>query len=563
MHVLSSPKKLECTARFLNQILGRLSYWALPALLFSLVFSLGVINYSIPRGFDITDESLSVLLTQPGPDISFSVIHTQLIFQQIHSITGWSFGYQQLRGIRLLLTLSVFVFLGYTLFNEKRKDTKTLWLFGGAATSLLLYTAVGHIHTLGYNVLNWNLGALLLATAIQWTRPGNATWKPFAMGIQLYLIWITKFPSALLLAALTMVLLPAGIKMPLKKWIVSLAVTASCFISLLWLTRTVGHPIYPLDFLSFVKAETTGSHTANSVLPFSLNEFAIHYGLLLPFLLLGKYIRPKATQLGCTIRYTLPLVIISLSIIEWLVLKRQYNDAHWILTGGLAALNIMRCTNRRLQIIGILLVLTPAALTIGTNVPWRHHLLPLSCFALLSAGLTSSDRSSWIAALAIPILVFSELILHTYRQAPLSQCTENITITRTGESIIISPILHEYLSETRRITKQYPFPLVGTDRNCGEAMMTSAPNEGELLWSLESWNTRHTQSWNQHDTLLIALCNVNDQEFLEAQLPAHQWTFLDKVDRRPILKEMERYKREIPEQNAFAVYYLLTRTDDR
>ena len=105
---------MESPARILNQLLIRLSDWAWPSLLLSLACSLGIIAYAIPRGLDITDESVYVLLAQPEPNIRLSVIHTQWLFQQIHWVTGMSFGYQQLRWLRLLLTLGAFSFLAHT-----------------------------------------------------------------------------------------------------------------------------------------------------------------------------------------------------------------------------------------------------------------------------------------------------------------------------------------------------------------------------------------------------------------------------------------------------------------
>lgn len=341
-----------------------------------------------------------------------------------------------------------------------------------------------------------------------------------------------------------------------------MAVTLICSASILALAQSEGHPISPMNFWSNVNAETTGSHAADSLLLKSLMEFATFYGLLLPFVVLGMWSRIRTNEMRNLIRLMLPMSMLALAIIDLMTL-RQFNTGYWMLSGGFAVWNCVQCKNRRLQTVGVFLLMAPAALITGTDVSWEGHLLPLCGFPLLSAALTAYDRSSWWATLAIPLILLPELVLHPYRQAPLTQCTETISVTRTGESIKVSPILHKYLSVTRRITEQFPFPLVGTDRNCGEAMMTSAPVEGELLWSLESWNTRHAQSWNRHDTLLLALCNTNDQEYLRTQLPDHQWTYVDKVDRQPVLKEMGRYGWGIPEQNAFAVYYLLTRNNDR
>ncbi|MDA8695949.1 hypothetical protein N9L83_03260 [Flavobacteriales bacterium] len=553
---------MEILARLLNRLLNQMSNWAWPALLLSLTFSLGIIAYAIPRGLDITDESVYVLLAQPEPDIKLSVIHTQWLFQQINWITNMSFGYRQLRGSRLLISFGAFAILAYTLYRERRKDKKTIWLIGGAALSLLLFAGNGRIMSLGYNSLNWTWGALLLAAAIQWTRPSKAIWTAVAMGLLLFLMWITKFTSAMLLGGLVLVLLPAWVKMPMNKWARSMAVALICFAASLFLAQSEGHPISPLDFWSNVNAETTGSHAAGSLLQKNLLEFATFYGPLLPVLILGMWSRIRAHEMGVLIRFLLPMATLGLAILDLMTL-RQFNAGYWMLLGGLAVWNSVQCTDRRRQTVGALLLLAPAALITGTDVGWEGHLLPLSGFALLSAALTATDRSSWLATLAIPLILLPELVLHPYRQAPLAQCTETIDITKTGENLKVSPILFAYLSETRRIAERFPFPLIGTDRNCGEAMMTSAPIEGELLWSLESWNTRHAQSWTQHDTLLLALCNTNNQEFLQAQLPAHQWTFVDKVDRRPLLKEMGRYGWGIPEQNAFAVYYLLTRSNDR
>ena len=57
--------------------LERLLHPIWPAL--SIVASLAIVGCAIPRGLDLTDESLYVLLAQTDTPRSLSVIHTQLL----------------------------------------------------------------------------------------------------------------------------------------------------------------------------------------------------------------------------------------------------------------------------------------------------------------------------------------------------------------------------------------------------------------------------------------------------------------------------------------------------
>ena len=71
----------------------------------SIVASLAIVGYAIPRGLDLTDESLYVLLAQTDAPRSLSVIHTQLLFKGLEGLTGITVGRRgqpgtQARGLR-------------------------------------------------------------------------------------------------------------------------------------------------------------------------------------------------------------------------------------------------------------------------------------------------------------------------------------------------------------------------------------------------------------------------------------------------------------------------------
>ena len=51
-----------------------------------------IVVYAIPRGLDITDESLYVLLAQAEPTFNISVIHTQLLFKIAVGLFGIEWG---------------------------------------------------------------------------------------------------------------------------------------------------------------------------------------------------------------------------------------------------------------------------------------------------------------------------------------------------------------------------------------------------------------------------------------------------------------------------------------
>lgn len=549
---------MESPARVIQQLISWNEKMAWPFVLASLTASLAIILYAIPRGIDITDESLYVLMSQPDPDIKLSVIHTQLIFQWIHGVSGWSPGYQSLRWIRLLLTLFSFAFLGNTAARGQKNSSKSLFTIGSMALGLFLFSGNGRIFSLGYNAMNWTWGILILTTTIAWIRD-QRSWPPITIGILLYLAWITKFPSAVILTGITLLILPFLSRMNKKSWAFGLFISTGTLALLIAISSTTGHSISPLSLWTSTQAETSGSHQADSLLKHSFFEVIKYYGMLLPSLLFGWWTKPKQETLDTSwISPLLAMGIVALAVADLMTL-RQFNSGYWFLAGSLACWQCVQSDNRKNTMIAAGILLTPVALTLGTDVGWEGHMLPLTGLPIIAALLVGAPRSLWVAAVAVPLVMLPELVLHPYRQAPLAQCTESITLQRTKETITVSPTVTEYLRRSHELISKYNHPLLGTDRNFAETLLSSSPIEGEILWSTESWNVRHSQAWQQHDTLLLALCNSNDKPFYQRQLSGYNWQFVGKVDRRSILKEQGRFGWGIPDQNMYVSYHILTK----
>ena len=127
--------------------LERIVHPTWPAL--ALLASLTIVVYAIPKGLDLTDESLYVLLAQTDAPRSLSVIHSQLLFQGLESITGVTLGIRGLRAARLALLLISTSWLAWVLSRSVGQEKKALFLSAALAFCFLQYTGNGRIFSLG------------------------------------------------------------------------------------------------------------------------------------------------------------------------------------------------------------------------------------------------------------------------------------------------------------------------------------------------------------------------------------------------------------------------------
>ena len=536
--------------------LERLLHPIWPAL--SIVASLAIVGYAIPRGLDLTDESLYVLLAQTDTPRSLSVIHTQLLFQGLETFTGITLGIRGLRIARLVLLLFSMGWLAWVLSVTMESRKKTLFVLSTLAFAFLQYSGNGRIFSLGYNAMNWAWGAWFIASWIRWTRDGKR-WAPLGMGIALALMWITKFPSAVIMSGLGILLAGLHPNMDTQRILRAVGLALLPFLGIMVLAPWGGHEVWPWSYLDTLAASQDAKHATDSLLLHSLVQIAkAHLPLLLvaiPGFMTRRH--PSKETLDHVVTFLLSAAFIGLASVDLLTL-RNFRVGYWLLAASLLIWGLVRTENTAHRLAGALILLAPIGLTMGTDVGWPGHLMPISGLMLMSALWLSRTRWISLASLAIPLLILPDIALHPYRQSALNQATAAAVIQGTNESIRVSPAVEHYLDSLCMLTAPFPIPLVGSDRFYGEMLAHGPENVGTLLWAAESLSPDYIKEWIQHDSLLFGLCNRTELSLLQEALHPFQWALLGTVDRRPYLHQTGRYGWGIPEQNAQVDVYLLT-----
>ena len=536
--------------------LERLLHPIWPAL--SIVASLAIVGYAIPRGLDLTDESLYVLLAQTDTPRSLSVIHTQLLFQGMEVLTGISFGIQGLRIARLMLLLCSMGWLTWVLFGTESSQKKTLFVLSALAFAFLQYTGNGRIFSLGYNAMNWAWGTWFIASWIRWTRDGKP-WAPLGLGVALALMWITKFPSAIIMGGLGILLSVLHPNVDARSILRAVGLAMIPFLGIMVLAPLGGHEVWPWSYLDTMAASQDDKHATDSLLLHSLVQIAKTHLPLLLVAILGFLTRrhPSKATLDHIVTLLLSAAFVGLASVDLLTL-RNFRVGYWLLAASLLTWGLVRTESPAHRLGGTLLLLAPIGLTMGTDVGWPGHLMPISGLMLMSALWLSPTRWVSLTSLVIPLLILPDIALHPYRQSAVTQANDKVVIQGTDESIEVSPAVQHYLDSLCMLTTPYPVPLVGSDRFYGEMLAHGPENVGTLLWSAESLSSVHTQDWMQHDSLLFGLCNRTELSLFQKALHPFQWNLLGTVDRGPYLRQTGRYGWGIPDQNAHVDVYLLT-----
>jgi len=524
----------------------------------SIVASLAIVGYAIPRGLDLTDESLYVLLAQTDTPRSLSVIHTQLLFQGLEAFTGITVGIQGLRIARLILLLCSMGWLTWVLSGTVESRKKTLFALSALAFAFLQYTGNGRIFSLGYNAMNWAWGAWFIASWIRWTRDGKP-WAPLGLGVALALMWITKFPSAVIMGGLGILLAVLHPNMDTRSILRAVGLALIPFLGIMVLAPWGGHEVWPWSYLDTMASSQDDKHATDSLLLHSLVQIAKTHLPLLLIAILGFLTRrhPSKESLDHAVTFLLSAAFVGLASVDLLTL-RNFRVGYWLLAASLLTWGLVRTEDRAHRLGGTLLLLAPIGLTMGTDVGWPGHLMPISGLMLMSAQWLSPTRWISLTSLAIPLLILPDIALRPYRQAAVTQATEDAFIHGTDESIEVSPATRHYLDSLGILTAPYRVPMIGSDRFYGEMLAHGPENVGTLLWSAESMSPNHTQDWVQHDSLLFGLCNRTELSLFQEALQPFQWELLGTVDRRPYLRQTGRYGWGIPEQNAQVDVYLLT-----
>jgi hypothetical protein len=178
-----------------------------------ILFTILVIIFAIPRGFDISDEGVYALLAVPSQKNIAGIFNYDLFFKLFYKITGLEFGLIGLRILRLITCLiaaaSLTIFWGNFAPKEKNKPSVFLIsLFGVLGSYGFL------AQTLSYNSINLMCGCLWLGLISRQKFTSSAL---ILLGITLALLLYSKITVCLVLSVLTLGILSWNIDR--KEWI--------------------------------------------------------------------------------------------------------------------------------------------------------------------------------------------------------------------------------------------------------------------------------------------------------------------------------------------------------
>jgi hypothetical protein len=165
----------------------------------SFILCLLLVLTGVNRGFDISDEGLYVLLTQPLQENKQGVLSYDLFFKAFYKLTGFSFSMVQLRLFRLITYL-----LGAWALA---KSWKTLNGDSHIRSDIFLVLGLGIFGgyaflppSISYNSLILVLSCFWLALLVQ----KNSSVRELLLGTVLGMMVYVKFPVALILGLITL-----------------------------------------------------------------------------------------------------------------------------------------------------------------------------------------------------------------------------------------------------------------------------------------------------------------------------------------------------------------------
>jgi hypothetical protein len=155
----------------------------------------------INRGFDISDEGLYVLLTQPLQENKQGVFSYDLFFKAFYQVTGFSFSIVSLRLVRLISYLfGVWALASaWKTFHKESRIRADIFLI----MSLGIFAGYSFLPpSLSYNSLTLVLACFWLYLLL---KDGADLRRKYFLGAILGILVYVKFPSAVVLGLLTLV----------------------------------------------------------------------------------------------------------------------------------------------------------------------------------------------------------------------------------------------------------------------------------------------------------------------------------------------------------------------
>ena len=521
----------------------------------ALLATVGVLLYALPRGLDLTDESLSILFSQSQSPLHLSAIHSQVLFDVGHRLFGWQWSITGLRALRLFMALSGGALLGAAVQQHRGQGRPITGALIGATFGLLQYTGNGHVSGVTYNAIVW-FSATALSAGLLSLTPRTPLWTLWTMGTLGFAMWVCKFPAAVGMLGIS--LLWMGLQRSSnreKGRAAAMLILPPTLLVAIWTSPE--HAITPMDFLSVLQQSREGTHDTGNILIHSIVQAGIMFGVLVPAFLAGWFWRnhPNVERLQRLVEWTFSLAFIMVGLVQAMG-GVDLKSLHWVAVGSLIAWSLGRhIGTTTFWRAGALLVI-PAAITIGTNANWIYPFMAISFFPLLGAWLLGASHRILFASLAVPLLVFSSVVQHPRRQPPLWTCTAPVELPQTGNSLWVHPEVSDYLHRHGAIQAQHPFVTFGSQRFFGELLAGSNPIPPVALWSLEQITPEHVSAWTTVDTLLVAISDPEGRDLLKAKLP-HHWLNVGSVSRKPIHDALfvDIWKSEADSVH----YYLLTR----
>ncbi len=520
------------------------------------IIVVGILGYAIPRGVDVTDEGMALLLSEPTRFVSYALVNYNVFFQHWHTLTDHIFSLFELRILRIVLVVigsAALYFCTYPLFRTR---SRSFLSHVGLLVLILLSGWVNYIGyqtlTPGYNTFIFFLCQVFLAVFFLWWRTEKMIY-PFILGVLVFAMWLTKFTVAFTLPFISFAIYllsnyssSATFR---KHFSISLLIVAALPIGLMQLYSLFGYPFTIVDYLHYIQHNPDNTHGMLGILVETIRfggslTIAGLSGALAAFLPRQYVLFQKRPM---KILQFILIAVVSFSIIHWQM--NMGTIGSWIVFGSAFFMGytiIINSYSIKIVLPALLIFLAPLALAFGTNNSLVMYSFAL-CQFLIVPLLYLEGRSfiplSVLLIIIVPYGVYNRVIEHPKRQAPLKQHTEKLAIPHSNRHILVTPATNDYISRFQQIMKQSKSELaIGSSRIMAEFYFSGVQYPQRILWFQENiTNDYFHYIQNDVSEFTFVLTNPRKMELFAPHLDMFQMTLFAKLPRREFLIETRNF----------------------
>ncbi len=502
-----------------------------------------IVAAAIPRGTDLTDEGLYLVLLNGEQPTSLPLTQYNLVFAFLYDMFGLKLDVIGARSMRLFLTLAVSALVYFSFrradhIHANGPNGLLICLIAGFMT----YTSHFSIQTPGYNFFIYAFAQILLATFVL-TNGTKRLVPVLVMSVMVVLLWITKFTTALTVPILlVLAYVVTGQYSTVRSAVLrTLALVGMLASVLVFILSWTGHPISPLDYMENLAKNPVRSHEPMDLIISVLGFVA--YGIASLTIGYAIIVKQKDIMQKGLIG---TLFVVGAILLFLFIGHRLLEYRSWYLVaislssmviGGL--LRKFPPTRAQRPIL-LILVVMPLALAFGTNAPLFMYCSALFQFHVIAILIIYPGASSRlllpVLAVLVPFLLYNDLWYTPYRQPPLAESLTPFSV-RDRETLLLDSTTVAYLERFSSAMNGYQhITAFGSDRLMGELYYTGSPYPDWLIWSIEN----ATEDYMKHleanyNELVFILTDSRQSEHYNDLLHRYDMSCFARMDRRAFL----------------------------